>query len=284
MNYTTLADAKAYLKLTSTSEDDLLSTFITWATDYINFYKGRRYDPRVETRVFDVPSSGASVFGQFDSRLQAPVAIPPLRLDEDLLELKTLTNGDTTVITDYLLEPANNLPKTRIRLKGGVSWEPDADGNYRQAISVLGVWGAHDNYSQAWQNSLSSLSAGISASVTSFAVTTIAPFKAGQLARIDDEFMLVTAVATVLSVPTLTVERGYNGSTAAAHLISAGISIFRPQGNVVQACLRLVKWRYVQKDVDLFDKTYSADTGMTIVPTAVPVDVKAVLGAPKAYL
>ncbi len=55
-------------------------------------------------------------------------------------------------------------------------------------------------------------------------------------------------------------------------------------GNIEQACVRLVKWRYTQKDVDNFDRVYVAGTGVVSVASAIPADVKMALGAPKARL
>lgn len=77
--------------------------------------------------------------------------LPPdrqLDLDDDLLVLTTLTNGDGTVIagTEYLLLPRNEPPHYAVRLKSGslVFWESDAEGNTEQIIAVLGDWGYVD--------------------------------------------------------------------------------------------------------------------------------------------
>jgi hypothetical protein len=287
MNYVTLQAAKQYMGIeaSNTVDDDRIALFCDWATTFIEFYKGRHYDPRYETRVFDKPSPKTSSFGVFESRLQPAAPVSPLRLDEDLLECFALINGDGVAITAYLLEPSNMFPKMRVRLKGGESWVSDDDGNDMQVISLTGLWGSHDKYSLAWvDNGQTVVDNPLSSGATSIVVGAITPFSAGQLIRVDNELMLISAAALVLTVPTLTVERAYNGSTAAAHVAGSKIKVWKLQGNINQACLRMVKWRYNQKDVDAFDKTYSVETGILSSPAAIPTDILAVLGASKVTL
>jgi hypothetical protein len=203
----------------------------------------------------------------------------------------SLLNGDGEAITDYVLEPANAWPKTRIRLVNGAVWNTASDGQSEQVISVTGVWGSHNRYNLAWKASGKTVQDNpLTSSATTVTLTAITGFEAGQLIKLESEFALVTAVNTVTGTPpaattyNLTVERGANGSTAASHAKETAISIWQVQGNISQACARLVKWRYVQKDVDTFDKTYNGETGMVSVPTAIPTDVLALLGAPKASI
>lgn len=292
MNYITLAAVKPTLGIkTSSTDDALLETFLQWATAQIDNHKGRHYDPRRETRYFDLPSAGGSLFGVFEPRLQTIAKQPVLRLDEDLLEVTSIMNGDGFALTKYVVEPANFSPKTRIRLVNGAAWEAADDGQTEQAIAVTGIWGSHDRYSAAWKASAYTLQDNpLSSSATAITVLGIVGFEAGQLLKIENEFALITAVNTVAGTPpalntyNLTVERGANGTTAASHAKDTGLSIWQVQGNISQACARLVKWRYTQKDVDTFDKTYSGETGMVSVPTAIPSDVLALLGAPKAQI
>ena len=290
MNYATLTAVKRILGLqTNSTDDDLLEALLVWATDHIQQYKGRFYAPRIETRLFDIPDRSVSGFGRFaDPHLQAAaLASAPLRLDENLLEVVEMLNGDGEEISVYLLEPANQWPKTRVRLIDDF-WQAQGDGNTRQVISLSGVWGTHDDYVRAWKKSGQAIQDDpLTAEADSITVLSLDPFQAGQLLRLEDEFALITALVTTeideQTVYTLTVERGANGSTAAIHSQETVIEIWQVQGNIAQACIRLVKWRYSQKDVDTFDKTYNAEMGMTIIPSAMPTDVKALLGAGRTY-
>ena len=293
MNYATLDDVKKALGLQDTTkDDDVLALFLGWATTQIEQVKNRFYDPRVDTRLYDIPGVyDPARFGQYGNLVVRRREASPLRFDADLLELETLTNGDGTEITAYLLEPGNRWPKMRVRLTGDSGWEPDADGNRRQVISVKGVWGSHDKYPYAWQDSGQTVQNDpLLIGATTITVADSAIFQAGQLLKLGDEFALLTGIAVTPGVDpapdthTLTVERHANGSTASAHDKNTPISIWQVQGNVNQACVRLVKWRYTQKDVDVFDKTYNAEAGITTVPTAIPVDVLQLLGSERVML
>lgn len=295
MNYATLTQLKAYLNQVPTGVDNLLLDFLDQASRFIEHQKGRRFDVRRETRRFDIPGLSAHTpLGYYPGIRQAGSAQGVLCLDEDLLSLETLTNGDGTAITagEYVLEPANLYPKKRIRLTDTI-WAMPYTGITRQAISVTGLWGFHDNYSEAWVDSLDSVQTegGISAGATALRVTDSdgtagdlggPRFQSGQLVRIGDELALV--ISTNHNTNELVIRRGYNGSTAAAHDQGAAISIFRPMSIVVISCIRLAAWRYKQKDVDSFDKTYLLGSGVVNVPTALPTDVIRFLGAGKVDL
>jgi hypothetical protein len=128
--------------------------------------------------------------------------------------------------------------------------------------------------------------AGINASVTSVTVSDadgIAAdldtprFQTGHLIRIESEYLDVQAVNTTTNI--LTVKRGVNGSTAAAHALNTQIDVFRPIDNIQMAALRLAVWRYRQKDVNSFDRTTILGTGIAITPAALPADVLSLLPA-----
>ena len=298
MYYATLDQVKRYLGLTTltATQEARLMDFLPWATDLISAYKGRRYDARVETRRYDRPFIGLSGFGVWDWELQAQAADKPLRLDEDLLAVTELLNGDGTEISsdEYVLEPANVYPKNRVRLRSGlgVTWSFDANGSYEQVISVSGLWGFHDQYAKAWADSGDTVQDDpLAAEALALTVADAdgqtkdlqSPrFQAGQLLRIGDELVYVLAVDA--DTNQLDLERGYNGSTAAEHAAGTKIEIWRVVGNIEQACVRLVKWRYTQKDSDNFDRMYVAGTGVVSVASAIPSDVKMALGAPKARI
>ncbi|HZU86596.1 MAG TPA: hypothetical protein VFF78_03865 [Anaerolineaceae bacterium] len=296
MNYATLTQVKAYLgQAPAASADNLLLDFIDQASRYIEQCKGRRFDVRQETRLFDIPGLATRTpLGYFPGIRQGNYAQSVLKLDDDLLALTTLTNGDGTVIasTDYFLEPGNLYPKRTVRLSDSV-WAVPSSGDPHQAISVDGLWGFHNHYPEAWVDSMDSVQdvGGINASVNTFKVLDsdgIAGdlrgprFQSGQMISIGTEFMLVISANNQSN--DLVIRRGYNGTTAAVHAQGAAISIFRPMGIVEIACIRLVAWRYKQKDVDNFDKTYIMGGGVVNVPTSIPSDVVRFLGAHKAEL
>lgn len=127
--YATLQEYKDYADITSTNstDDGALEDLIENASRTIDTETGRTFYARTETRSFDVPRGRT------------------LRMDDDLISITTLTNGEGTVLTtsDYILKPANETPKYAIVLKQSSTniWEGGSTGNTEQVITVLGSWG-----------------------------------------------------------------------------------------------------------------------------------------------
>lgn len=228
-SYVTLNEFKAYITAsgqeirTDTADDAVLERLLNNASRYIDQECNQRtFYPRVETRYYSVPED------------------EELMLDDDLLAITTLTNGDTTTIssTDYNLFPFNYYPKYSIRLKDSVNtyWEYTSDNDYIGAISVLAFWGFHNQYLQrAWKTETTCSAAVATASVTSVSVTSVTGFDVGQIIKIDNELMHVAHVGA----STITVVRGENGSTAATHLISSVIYSWQVIPDIWQATIEI---------------------------------------------
>lgn len=110
----------------TTPETEMIDTLIAQAQGFIEETTGRRFEAATQTRQYDARAQNYS-----DSRV--------LMLDDDLISLTTLTNGDGTVIgsTGYVLLPLNQSPKYAVRLKSPHSWIFNDDG----LVSVAGTWG-----------------------------------------------------------------------------------------------------------------------------------------------
>lgn len=127
--YATLQEAKDYASITSTdaTDDGVLEDLIEMASRFIDTQTLRTFYARTETRSFNVPNGRK------------------LTLDDDLISITTLTNGDDEVLTtsDYILLPNNATPKFAIQLKQSSTkkWELDSDSNSEQVITVAGSWG-----------------------------------------------------------------------------------------------------------------------------------------------
>lgn len=134
MAYVTLAEYKAYIiALTqgvpapeTTAEDTFLSNLITSAQLFIEDYTHRRFEAVTATRYFD-------------NRAISYSDPQKLFVDDDLLTVTTLTNGDGTTLggSTYYLEPYNSTPYHAIRLKTNYTWSFETDGR----VSVAGTWG-----------------------------------------------------------------------------------------------------------------------------------------------
>lgn len=292
MDYATLYEAKEYIGLssTATSDDARLLKFLKWSTGLINGYKQRRYDVRYETIKHDAPLSIQNTFGQFGTGRHTATHQQSLILNDYLLQVKELKNGDGEIFPEgsFFLEPAF-APYVNVALANGYHWAADSDGNLKQAISVTGLWGFREAFSNAFDDSLDTVlddplaqnSSVIHVEdVNGITSSLLSPrFQSGQLIRIGDELIyIISATRITDGNDELRVVRHYNGSSATEHALGSKIEIFRPMDSINQVALRLVKWRYTQKDVDVFDKTYNVGTGTVTTPASLPADVRDILG------
>lgn len=209
-DYTTIVAIKTnYLDILGTADDVLLADLIHSVSREIDNLTNRRFYPRIETQYYDTPRRGNSI-----------------NFDDDLLDLTTLTNGNGNAITSYKLYPLNRTPKERITVLASSpeQWQADSDGNSEGAISVLGKFGYHADYANAWMATGATVQnvTSINSTSTSLTVQT-GTIKVGWLLQIGTEWLYVSAVS-VSTTDTVTVVRGVNGSTAAIHLNGVAIS------------------------------------------------------------
>lgn len=127
-DYTTLAAVKRSLNENGTADDAFLIDLITRASRTIDTHCKRFFVGEMDTRYFDAVRD-------IDNQT--------LLLDEDLLSVIELTNGDGDVISsgDYVLLPPNFSPHYAIRLKASSSEHWTYISDPENAIQVEGVWG-----------------------------------------------------------------------------------------------------------------------------------------------
>ena len=181
-----------------------------------------------------------------------------LLLSADLLQLDSITNGDGSSIDTLdlitLPESTQDGPISVLRLTGGQSFVWDETP--LRAVSVSGIWGWHDRWSQAWRDSADAVQddplSGTSSTITvsdadgADSLYTAPRFQAGHLLRIEDEYLRVLEVDTVGN--TLAVLRGIHGTSAAAHPQDSLIEVFQPALEVEMLCLRWAMWLYKEPD------------------------------------
>ena len=146
------------------------------------------------------------------------------------------------------LLPPGQSPAGLLRLVDGLALEGE--------VTVTGVWGWHDDWSNAWIDSGDTVQdAPLTVSATTLTVTNAdgldtdgrSPrFQVGHLLRVDDEYLHVRAIDTTTN--TLTVTRGVNGTTAATHVAGTPISVYRPAADVESLVLRWAGWLYREPD------------------------------------
>lgn len=221
-SYTTLQSVRTQGIVVAADEDTKLANLIPVCSRILDVMFGQNFDIRAKADYFSGEVNGATL----DLR------------DKPLLSVTTLLNGDETAITSdkYVLLPRGAYPKTKIRLTLGNYWVPPTNTNWRQvpvayaedAIAVTGEWGYVPHYTTAWTDSEADVGAGgVNASVKSLPVNPAGKLDVGHIIRIGTEQLRVTGpVASTSAATSLSVERGYNGTTAAAHAEGAQIDLF----------------------------------------------------------
>lgn len=285
--YVSYEDLKSYRTVATTNEDARLSDMVQRASRVWEALTDHLFQPVLKTVYLDHPEEDASPARVAVWPSSQVLVYPGLRearaltLPEPLLEVTTLTtqNGDRTVAAaEYLLKRGSHYdfqPYSRIEIK-----RPNQGFTFndtpQQANSVTGVWGYHEDWAGAWIASGDTVQDDpLSAGATSLTVTDADNFKAQQLLKIESEYLYASAKNTTTNV--LTVQRGVNGTTAAAHVQGTAIYIYQPWGDVVYNVLLLANWMYEQKNWagDSNDRAIVMPNGMVLLPRGVPKDITA---------
>ena len=218
----TLDDLRRHLNLSATDadEDDDLLQRLQAASQLIESLTQRRYCPRSQTREIILERPGRR----------------ELILPDDLLELRSLSIGGVALNhSDIRLLPDDrDAPASVMQVAQGAALRFGADAD--ATISIEGIWGWHDRWTEAWRDSGDSLrDASLDAGSEVITVSDAsgsdqdgrAPrFQVGQLLRIEDEYLRVTAVESANN--RLTVLRGVQGTAAAEHRRGASIETYAP--------------------------------------------------------
>lgn len=191
----------------------------------------------------------------------------------DLLSLSAVSlNGTSIDSGSYRLDPQHKRPFTGIAFDTSALTIPSA--SFGSALTLTGIWGYHENPDNMWSSSgMGTLQANLSSSATSFAATagTVASFKTLQYLRIESEYLLVTDVLSS-SPYTITVERGKNGSTAAAHLLGVAIEAYQIMPQVAEATRRHVI-RLLRKSPEYADVAIVGEGNVTLDPETIKLSI-----------
>lgn len=167
-----------------------------------------------------------------------------LRFADDLLAVTTITNADASAIASgYVLRPDDVYPRWCIELTqaGGQRW---AFVNREDRVLVAGIWGYAPHFATCWKP-VTTLGAAISdAAVTSVTVASGTAVEVGAYLLVESEQLFVTARASNV----LTVERGANGTTAAAHSNGVPVAQYEQLRDIAAAVREMVVYDYLRKD------------------------------------
>ena len=262
---TTLTSIRTRLAIagTLTTDDTFLDTLIDEASAwFFEQTRERAFVPYQDTRQLRRDALGEPAVSRW-GRYIAPSII----VDEDLLAVQSITNGDSdaSTVDAYTLLPLNSYPKERVELTSasGSAWNFES---YDSAVSITGFWGFHPDYTHAWE-SASSLAATLSASDTAAVVPSVSAYEDGDYVLIGgSEIGRVTGAAA----GTLTLLRGQNGTTAGTHAIAETVKPYRFLNDVQNAVDNLVKYYYHHRKSD--DVAQIVDVGVRL-ESKVPPDV-----------
>lgn len=282
-------------------EDDRFLRFTVQMSRKFDTLCKRHFVPFRETHRYDHPSDALA-----QSLRSGGFEVFPneLLLDKDLLSLISLTSGNgnvTITSSSWLLKNGysyNYTPYDRIELKVNAAITTFTySGTPQQSNTVVGLWGYHEQYSDAWQL-LDTVQdgSGISAAATSFTATDadafdelgLKPrFQAQQLLRFGSsdsgEFAYVKSVN--YSANTVTIVRGVNGTTAASQSNGTEIYVYRPPADIEHAALILATHAYRRKDSVGADSDQPfAASGVLALPPRMPAEVVDILKAYKRPL
>ena len=228
----TLDDLRRHLGLASKDRDadqDLLRKLVE-ASQLIESLTQRRFCPRLESLAVPLRRELANT----------------LLLPDDLLELRAISCGGHSLnMRDVLLLPYDrDSPATMLLLPDDMAtWHDPAAS---ESVTLEGIWGWHDRWSEAWRASGETISGeALDANAKSVSANNVAGsdalgfsprFQLGQLLRIENEYLRLTAIDA--QNQRLTVLRGVQGTAAATHPIGAAIDIYQPSAPIRDLTLR----------------------------------------------
>lgn len=266
-SYATLQNFLDFRSTTDTDsvDDGVIERLLEGSSRYIDAYCGRTFYPRVETLLLDVPEED------------------PLYINDDLLAVTTLLNGDSDTIasSDYTLLSANLYPKWGVKIKdsSGVYWESDANNSSEQVISLTGFFGYHSDYNRRAWKSAGTLATALTSDTSDASVVVAADghsIAVGNIFKIDSEIFIANSIATSDNI-TYNM-RGDNGSTAAAHTSDTAIYVWTPMADITQACLEIATSAYRRrKGQNMSGVAQVTAAGVVITPQDVPGQAREIL-------
>lgn len=248
----TIAQLRAEAKTNTSDTDAALLPYILWASRRIEQSAELDFEPRLKTVPYRLRRSP----NDWDT-LWLPNYLLP---DANFSVVKI--DGTTLATTDYELQrPDERYPYTDLKLE--TSALPIND-----VLTITGLWGYRSYYESAAWSTAGALASDITASATSM---TLAGLSAGALLKIGTEFCRATAV----SGSTVTLQRGVNGTTAAAHLTGATVSVFVPEPTIQRAAARAAAFAWARRGA--FEQaTFDGVTAVSF-PSDLPAEVSHII-------
>jgi len=267
MFYATLADVRAELKAENTTGDSLVVSALRQISERLDreFMAVRPvFGPWIEQREFLIESSRVDSY--YDT----------FRFSDALLSLTAVVAGSSTLTIGTTVEawPTLRTPYRMLRIMNcSCDWYSYCTSDCSPPfVKITGTWGYHRNWADAFV-SVDTLAAGALIGATTITVNDVdgvdewqqtPRISVGNLLKINDEYLEVTATNTTTNV--VTVRRGRNGSTATAHNNGDAVAVFRPEEPIRRLVTRMAAKTYARRGAfesaeitDLGTITYPAD-------------------------
>lgn len=223
---------------------------------------GFGFFPRTESRLIELSRTSRW------RELRAPKLLGLTSLKVDGAGDDTYTTS-LTELTDFVLEPRSGLPKSAVRFLAD-----SGQAFYQGSGSSLGVaeitaeWGEYSELISGGTTAEALDSSELGIDLTGGHLVT-----AGRTILIGTEQIYVASVST----NTATVERGVNGTTAAAHLTGATVSIYRYPRPVEDAVLMQSLRLLARRSTSFASVTVNPDLGQVEIFKGLDEDVKDML-------
>lgn len=272
--YTTLAECKAQMDSFASTDDKKLMALIRQVSQRIDrmFYKRAEpfFLPAIATRnQFQLDGSRVnSAQGTFY------IGAPILSLSGVMVGTQTVTPGTQVQLWqgEYGIYDTLQLVNSPC-CHSWYSYINCAGCGRSPFVTIAGVWGYNTDYANAWLDTGQTVTnvAGMDASQATFTVTNVdadntigyAPaLSEGNLIQIDSEWLYVAATDTATNI--VTVKRGVNGSTAAAHAQGTVVYAYQVEESVRRATYKQAGKEYATIGVyDSQKTTGNASAGFT---------------------
>lgn len=249
-NYCTLDDAKNELKAQTTVDDAKLRNYIGIVSKRIDSTMGSRrrpfFAPYTEQRRYLLTTQRVDSFNN------------TFWMDDFILALSSVVRGGETITANVEIYTADNRLADSLRITNWTTgWYDSCDGTTSDRppsfVLVTGIWGWHEDYDNAY-DAVDTLAANALIGATSITVVDadaadldgFTPrFSPGNLIKINDELMDITAVNTTTNV--VTVHRARNGTTATAHTSGDSVSTYQVDERIRRIATRQSALLYARK-------------------------------------
>jgi len=230
--------AKADPGVTPSPAQSEYDDYFAYLRDLI--YESGAWLSRYTGRTF-VPERYTDTFYFVDLERNRRMVRGDLALRDSVLELHTVTWDDTELaFTSYRMVDDTLQTSSLLRFSSQASLAFNT-GDFNAGIEIDASWCFHAHVPVAYTTIDSNVSLA-NATVTTISVTSGAAYEVLQYLRCEEEMMHITGI----SGNTLTVERGKNGTTAAAHAAQP-LQRFNVQSDVQLAATRVVAFLYERR-------------------------------------